>query len=48
MSELFYSGKKHWNSLPSEIKQIQNENDLKNKVKTNLAFEARNTETCPF
>ena len=44
----FYSGIKDWNSLPAEIKQIQNENNFKNKVKTNLAFEARNIESCPF
>ena len=44
----FYSGIKAWNSLPTEIKQIQNESTFKDKVKRNIVFEARTVETCPF
>ena len=44
----FYSGIKAWNSLPAEIKQIQNENTFKDKVKRNIAFETRMVESCPF
>ena len=44
----FYSGIKNWNSLPAEIKQTDNESTFKDKVKRNIEFEARNTESCPF
>lgn len=47
-STFFYTGIKNWNSLPAEIKQIQNESTFKDKVKRNIAFEARNIESCPF
>ena len=44
----FYSGIKAWNSLPAEIKHIQNESTFKDKVKRNIALEARTVESCPF
>ena len=48
INSFFYSGIKNWNSLPAEIKQIDNESTFKDKVKRNIEFEARNTESCPF
>ena len=44
----FYSGIKDWNSLPTEIKLIQNENTFKDRVKKNIVIEERNIESCPF
>ena len=44
----FYSGIKAWNSLPTEIKQIQNEGTFKDKVRRNITLEARTVEACPF
>ena len=44
----FNSGIKNWNSLPAELKQIESESTFKDKVKRNIAFEARNVESCPF
>ena len=44
----YYSAIKNWNSLPANIKKIQNENTFKDKAKRNISFEARNIEECPF
>ena len=44
----YYSGIKNWNSLPAAIKEIQNEYTFRENVKKNIAFEARNIESCPF
>ena len=48
INTFFYSGIKDWNSLPTNIKQIQNVNAFKVHVQKNLELKARSTETCPF
>ena len=48
ISTFYYSGIKDWNSLPASIKQIQDEEAFRNRVKSNIEFEARQIETCPF
>ena len=48
MHTFYFSAIKNWNSLPSNIKQMQNENTFKEKTKRNIVFEARNIENCPF
>ena len=44
----FYSGIKEWNSLPANIKQIENVDTFKDHVRKHLELKARNNETCPF
>ena len=44
----YFSGIKNWNSLPARIKEIQNFKVFKDKVKRNIAFEAKETELSPF
>ena len=48
MKTFFYSGIKNWNSLPANIKSIENENTFKEKVKQFLQREAREKERNPF
>ena len=48
INTFFYSGIKDWNSLPTNIKQIQNVNTFKVHVQKNLKLKAKSTETCPF
>ena len=44
----FYSGIKNWNSLPTNIKSIENENTFKEMVKQFFQREAREKERNPF
>ena len=44
----YFSGIKNWNSLPARIKEIQNFKIFKDKVKRNIAFEAKESELSPF
>ena len=46
--KFYYSAIKNWNSLPSNVKDIQNFKCFKDKVKENILFEARSTESCEF
>ena len=48
INSFYYSAIKNWNSLPAAIKEIQNFNTFKDKVKRNISFEAKSTESCPF
>ena len=48
VNTFFYSGIKDWNSLPANIKQIENVDTFKDHVKKNLELKARSNETCSF
>ena len=44
----YFSGIKDWNSIITSIKDIQNEETFKDRVKKRIMLEARNSESCPF
>ena len=48
INTFFYTGIKDWNSLPTNVKQIQNLDSFKDHVKNNYVLEARRSETSPF
>ena len=48
INTFYFTAIKDWNSLPVSIKEIQNFENFKTRVKTNIACESKNTETCPF
>ena len=48
INTFYFSAIKDWNSLPVSIKEIQNFETFKTRVKTNITCESKNRETCPY
>ena len=48
INTFYFSAIKDWNSLPVSIKEIQNFETFKTRVKTNITCESKNKETCPY